>query len=52
MGQHKLSLEQANLAFDILDLMQQYFPENPELTIAPLEVVLYATKETLEEDAQ
>ena len=50
MTPRKLSVEQANLAFDILDVMQQHFPENPELTIEPLKVVLEATESTLEDD--
>jgi hypothetical protein len=45
--QHKLSVEQANLAFDILDAMQKHFPENPELTITALKVVLEATESSI-----
>jgi hypothetical protein len=46
----QLTLEQANLAFDILDAMQKHFPEDPELTIEALRVVLNATVEVVEED--
>lgn len=45
--QHKLSVEQATLAFDILDVMQKHFPENPELTITALKVVLEATESSI-----
>jgi hypothetical protein len=38
--QFKLSVEQATLAFDILDLLQERFPDNPEKTIEPLKVIL------------
>lgn len=48
MTPRKLSVEQANLAFDILKMMHEHFPENPELTIEPLKVVLEATESTLE----
>lgn len=45
----KLTIEQADLAFSILALMVEKFPDNPELTVAPLEVVYKATKEAVEE---
>ncbi|AMR57365.1 hypothetical protein vB_PsyM_KIL3b_0119 [Pseudomonas phage vB_PsyM_KIL3b] len=45
----KLSLEQAELAFSILALMIEKFPDNPELTVAPLEIVYNATKQSVEE---
>lgn len=48
MEQFKLSLEQANLAFDILELMVKHFPDNPELTITPLKLILQSTTETVE----
>ncbi len=49
MSKHMLSLEQANLAFDILALMEKHFPENPELAVTSLKVVLESTEEALEE---
>ena len=48
----KLSLEQANLAFDLLDLMVKHFPENPELTIPALRLVLESTEQAIEEDKE
>lgn len=42
----KLTAEQGDLAFHILAVMQERFPENPELTIPALQVVLQATKES------
>lgn len=45
----KLTTDQASLAFSILALMIEKFPDNPELTIAPLEVVYKATKEAVED---
>ena len=44
----KLTTEQGDLAFHILQVLEQHFPENPELTVAPLEVVLYAVKTEVE----
>lgn len=44
----KLSLEQGELAFDILELMQEAFPENPELNIPVLQVLLYAIQDNAE----
>lgn len=46
---HKMSKAQADLAFEILDLMEAHFPENPELAVVPLKVILESTEEALEE---
>lgn len=48
--QFKLNVEQATLAFDILDILHERFPDNPELVVEPLKVVLHAIETTLEED--
>lgn len=45
MSNAKLTFEQGDLAFHILAVMQEHFPDNPELTIRALEVVLKATKD-------
>jgi hypothetical protein len=50
MSNIKLTAEQGDLAFHILAIMQESFPENPEQTIAALECVLRATKEACIED--
>lgn len=52
MSDIKLTLEQGDLAFGILAVMLEHFPENPELTIAPLEVVLNATKTQVDMEAE
>jgi len=41
----KLTVEQGDLAFAILDLMEQTFPENPEKNIPILELLLESLKE-------
>lgn len=38
--QIKLSLEEATTAFDVLDLLQERFPENPEIAANILRVIL------------
>ena len=37
----KLTAEQGDLAFHILAVMQERFPDNPELTIPALQAVSY-----------
>lgn len=50
MSKIKLTAEQGDLAFHILATMQDHFPDNPEQTIAALECVLQATKESCIEE--
>lgn len=50
MSNTQLTMEQGDLAFHILGVMADHFPDNPEHTIAALEVVLNATKEACIED--
>lgn len=45
----KLSVEQATAAFDVLDILQDRFPDNPELAIDVLKVILLGIESTLEE---
>lgn len=45
-----LSKEQGELALQLLLVMQDNFPDNPELTIPALEVLLYSTKMACIED--
>ena len=40
----KLTTEQGDLAFDILEACIKRFPENPELTLPVLELLLEAVK--------
>ncbi|WVS24549.1 hypothetical protein PSPHG_CDS_0068 [Pseudomonas phage Psxphi15] len=47
--QIKLSVEQATAAFDVLDILQERFPENPELAVDVLKVILLGLESTLEE---
>lgn len=44
MSNIKLTTEQGDLAFDILEKCMEHFPENPELTIPVLELLLEAVK--------
>lgn len=45
MSQYKLSEAQANLAFELLALMGEHFPEDPTQCVEPLKVLLSAFKE-------
>ncbi|CUR44273.1 hypothetical protein VCM_00054 [Pseudomonas phage VCM] len=47
--QFKLSVEQATVAFDILDILQARFEETPELAVDVLKVILLGLESTLEE---
>lgn len=44
----KLTLEQANLGFILLDKMHDHFPDNIELTIPVLEILLREAKAATE----
>lgn len=47
--QYKLSIEQATAAFDVLDILQDRFPDNPEKAVDILKVILLGLENTLEE---
>lgn len=48
-SQFKLSLEQANAAFDILDILQERFEETPAKAVEVLKVILSGLETSLEE---
>jgi hypothetical protein len=45
----KLSVEQATAAFDVLDILQERFPDNPEKAVDILKVILLGLESNLEE---
>lgn len=47
--QFKLSIEQATAAFDVLDILQDRFEDNPELAVDVLKVILLGLESNLEE---